>query len=120
GWVPVLGGWVLGGALVAGAAAAGAPGRRGPAQPAESLVLGLLVEPGLGDQRLEALPDPAESAVEQPLARLHHRGREAALGGDLGDTRAHEPAADDTDAFHAHAGTLLRHPPCVPAGQVNQ
>ncbi len=78
-----------------------------PVMPAHDLVAGLLVEPRLGHQRVEALAEPAEPAIEQLLGRLRHDRGEAGLRGHLDDARPHQPTAQHSDGPHGHAWCLL-------------
>jgi len=69
---------------------------------AARLVGGRLLELALLDRARQLLLDLAEPLVERALVGLAHDDVVAGLGRDLGDSVAHQPAADDAHLLDVH------------------
>ena len=68
-----------------------------------ALLLRKLAAPqGAGERRIDSAPP----AIEGVVVHLAHDHVEPGPGADLGDARAHQPAAHDADPFDAHAQSV--------------
>src|SRR4030095_3417104 len=76
------------------------PGRTGNAR--QDLVLGLGLDLSPGGQPFHRVAQTAEPALAEIVFGLYEEHREAGLGRDLHDARAHETATDHTDVLDGH------------------